>query len=342
MKIGIVGYQSAGKSSLFQFLTGVPADPALAHTTQTANALVPDPRVPRLTEIYQPKKITLAALTFVDTPGLARSHEGSAAKLALIREAGCLLVVVGAFGGADPRKDLQSFEEDLLIADLDIVAGRVERLRESVKKPRPNREAELLELEMLEPVLAQLESGKALRELTLSSEQARAIKSFQLLTDKPRFTLLNTADDPADPAAYLAQQQVSGPAAAFSVSLNLDLANMPDEERETFCQEMGLRAYDRGELLRQIMLASGQMLFFTAGEKEVRTWMIRCGGTAEEAAAGIHSDLAKGFVRAETMTCDDLFAAGSEREVKARNQMRKEARNYVIQDGDVLHILANT
>jgi ribosome-binding ATPase YchF (GTP1/OBG family) len=135
---------------------------------------------------------------------------------------------------------------------------------------------------------------------------------------------------------------VHSPAAAFPVALNLDLANMPAEERESFCQEMGLSLYDRAALLRRIMAASGQMLFFTAGEKEVRTWMIRQGGTAEEAADGIHSDLAKGFVRAETMSCNDLFAAGSEREVKARNLMRKEARGYVIQDGDILHILANT
>ena len=116
---------------------------------------------------------------------------------------------------------------------------------------------------------------------------------------------------------------------------------MPTEERNAFCDEMGVSAYDRDELMRQIMLASGQMLFFTAGEKEVRTWMIRKGGTAEEAAGGIHSDLAKGFVRAETMSCEDLFRLGSEREVKSQNLMRKEARNYVIQDGDILHILAN-
>src|SRR5262245_14260760 len=109
MKIGIVGYQGAGKSSLFHYLTGVAPDPALAHLAQMATAVVPDPRVKSLCEIYQPKKITQAALNIVDTPGLNRTHEGSAAKLALIREAGCLLVVVGAFAGADPLRDLQSF-----------------------------------------------------------------------------------------------------------------------------------------------------------------------------------------------------------------------------------------
>src|SRR5512143_905458 len=146
MKIGIVGYQGSGKSSLFSWLTGVAADPALAHAIQSAMASVPDARVAQLCEIYRPKKITQAHLEMVDTPGLSRTHEGSAQKLALIREAGCLVVVVAAFGGANPAADLQSFEDDLLIADLDIVSGRVERLKDALRKPRPNREEQQAEL----------------------------------------------------------------------------------------------------------------------------------------------------------------------------------------------------
>lgn len=341
MKIGIVGYQGAGKSTLFQYLTGVAPDPALAHATQTATAAVSDPRVQPLCDIYQPKKITLASLNIVDTPGLSRTHEGSAAKLATIREAGCLLVVIGAYAGADVANDLRSFEDDLLIADLDIVTGRVERLRESVKKPRPNREQELAELAALEPILAELDSGRAMRDLRLSAEQSRAIKSFQLLTEKPRFIVINVADDTSASPAQWSSLLTSMRGQAFSAALQLDLMQMSEADRQTFCAEMGMTLFDRGELIRQIMDASGQMLFFTAGDKEVRTWMIRKGGTAEEAAAGIHTDLAKGFVRAETMSCTDLFRVGSEREVKAQNLMRKEPKNYVIQDGDILHILAN-
>jgi hypothetical protein len=142
MKIGLVGYQGAGKSTLFEWLTGAPHDPAQAHQGQSAMAPVPEPRVPLLCQVYQPKKITLAALELVDTPGLSRSHEGNAARLGLIREAGCFVLVVAGFGGADPLADLASFREDLLLADMEIVSGRIERLRESVKKPRPNREQE--------------------------------------------------------------------------------------------------------------------------------------------------------------------------------------------------------
>ncbi len=134
MKIGIVGYQGSGKSTLFEWLSGKAPDPALAHTLQSAMAEVPDARVEPLCQVYQPKKITLAGLELVDTPGLSRTHEGNAARLALLREAGCLLLVVAAFGGADPIADLATFEEDLMLADLSIVSGRIERLKDSLKK----------------------------------------------------------------------------------------------------------------------------------------------------------------------------------------------------------------
>ena len=342
MKIGIVGYRGAGKSTLFQWLTGAEPDPSLVHTTQLATQTVADPRVGKLCEIYQPKKITQASLNLVDTPGLSRDHEGSAGKLALIREAGCLVIVVGVFAGADPNQDLSSFEDDLLLADLDIVNNRVEKLRESVKKPRPNREQEKAELEALEPLLVELESGKAMRDLELTGEQSRAIKSFQLLTEKPRFVLLNVADDCDNADELAAAVKSDGRVVALSALLQIELAQMPDEERQLFCEEMGVAGFDQAELLRQIMDASGQMFFFTAGEKEVRTWMIPKGATAEDAAGSIHTDLARGFVRAETMTCDDLFRLGSEREIKSQNLMRKETKNYVIQDGDILHILSST
>ena len=342
MKIGIVGYQGSGKSSLFHWLTGVEPDPSLTHSTQMAAASVPDERVKPLCDIYQPKKITEAKINLIDTPGLSRDHEGSAGKLAAIREAGCMVVVVPAFSGAKAVDDLKSFEEDLLIADLDIVNGRVEKLRESVKKPRPNRDKELAELEALEPILGQLENGVSIRDLELTETQEAAIRSFQLLTDKPRMVVVNVSDDESEPEKYLSGIDSELKSAAFSISLQLDLQQMSPDEGQEFCEEMGLTPYQPDQLLRDIMDASGQMLFFTAGEKEVRTWLIPKGATAQDAAGGIHTDLARGFVRAETMTCDDLFRLGSEREVKAQNLMRKETKDYVVQDGDILHILAST
>ena len=191
MKIGLVGYQGGGKSSVFHWLTGVAPDPGQAFGSQVATCPVIDPRMETMTSIYQPKKVTHALLTVVDTPGLNRSHEGSAARLAVIREAGCLVIVVGAFSGAQASQDVKSFEEDLLLADWEIVAGRIDKLRESVKKPKPSREKELLELEALTPIAAHLEQGLPLHSMDLSAEQHRVIRSFQLLTQKPRFILVN-------------------------------------------------------------------------------------------------------------------------------------------------------
>jgi ribosome-binding ATPase YchF (GTP1/OBG family) len=338
MKIGLVGYQGSGKSTLFEWLTGVPADPSLAHTLQSAMATVHDQRVKALCEIYHPKKVTEAALEIVDTPGLNRKHEGNAARLATIREAGCLLQVVGAFSGPDVQADLDGFEEDLLLADLEIVSGRVERLRESVRKPRPNRDEQVAELAAIEPLLATLEAGTPLTDVELSDEQLKATRSFQLLTLKRRLALLNVADDEQDLAKYARFSTPRRPVIAVPIGLELELARMESKERDEFRAEMGLVSFDRDGLVRRIMEASGQMLFFTAGEKEVRTWMIPQGATAVEAADSIHSDLARGFIRAETMSCADLIRLGSEREIKAKGLMRQEPKDYRIQDGDILNI----
>ena len=185
MKIGLVGYQGSGKSTLFHWLTGAQPDLAQAHRSQAAMCVVPEPRVEALCEIYKPKKVTLASLEIVDTPGLSRTHEGSATKLAMIRDTACLVMVIAAFDGSVPAEDLNSFEEDLLIADLDIVSGRIERLREQVKKPRPNRDELEAELEAAAATArstrarpgfapARVDPGAATRDQVVSAVQPEA------------------------------------------------------------------------------------------------------------------------------------------------------------------------
>ena len=338
MKIGIVGYQSSGKSTLFEWLTEIAPDPSLGHTAQNAMTPVPDERIAALCEIYQPKKITKASLELVDTPGLDRKHDGNAARLALIRGAGCLLFVVAAYDGSDAMADINSFDEDLLLADMEIVAKRVEKLAESVKKPRPTRDQEQAELDALRPLLETLEAGKPLTEVEMTEEQHRATRSFQLLTEKPALVIVNVADDEEDLTKYSKHSDDRRTIVAAPLGLELELAKMSPEDRREFQQEMGLEGFDRDGLLKAILDASRQMIYFTAGDTEVRTWMLRQGGTALEAADNIHSDLARGFIRAETMTCDDLIRLGSEREIKAQNLMRSEFKDYVVKDGDILHI----
>ncbi len=340
MKIALVGYKGAGKSTLFEWLTGTRADPALAHTLQSAMVPVPEPRVEALARIYHPKKVTYASLEIVDTPGLSRTHEGNAARLAQIREAGCLVLVVPAFDGSDPAAQLRTFLEDFILADMEIVANRIQRVEDQLRKPLPRHEHEQLEHEhqTLKTVLSGLESGRPLAEAEMTDDQRRATRAFRLLTEKPRMAVINTADDETHPERFLSAMPADLPAVAISVGLERELSKMSPEEQAAFRAEMGVGGADRQQLLRTLMDVSGQHLFLTAGEKEVRSWMIRKGGTAIEAAGIIHTDLARGFIRAEVMHCADLVRLGSEREVKAHHLVRQEPKDYVIQDDDVILI----
>jgi ribosome-binding ATPase YchF (GTP1/OBG family) len=340
MKIGLIGYQGSGKSTLFHWLTGVAPDPALSHTGQSAMAPIPDPRIAELCKIYNPKKITQAAIEVVDTPGLNRKHEGNAAKLGTLREAGCIVFVVSAFGDTDPMADLASFDEDLLLADMEIVTGRLKRLEETLKKPIPRTEHQVLQHEehVLKMVLAAMETGKPLREVEMNDEQQKVTRAFRLFCEKRRLAIINTADDEADPKRFEAWSTPEMPVLAIPAGLELELSKMTPADREEFEKEMGLVGTDRDHIIRLLLTTSGQMTFFTAGEKEVRTWILHQGGTAVEAADGIHTDLARGFIRAETMTVSDLVRLGSEREVKAQHLMRQEPKDYVVKDDDILMI----
>ena len=340
MKIGLVGYQGSGKSTLFEWLTGVTPDPGAVHTGQSAMAPVPEPRLESLREIYSAKKVTIASLEIVDTPGLSRTHEGNAARLAVLREAGCLVLVVAAFDGSDPATELSSFIEDLLLADMEIVSTRLERVEESLKKPlpRPEHEKFVHEEEVLKAVLAAMEAGEPLRETDMTDEQLRVTRAFRLLSEKPRMVIVNTADDEADPKRFAESVPEGVVMIPIPVGLELELARMSPEDRAEFEAEMGVGGSDRDQLIRTLMDVSGQMLFLTAGPKEVRTWMLRKGATAQEAAGGIHTDMFRGFIRAEVMTCADLIRLGGEREVKAEHLVRQEPKDYVVRDDDILLI----
>ncbi|MDR0609993.1 MAG: DUF933 domain-containing protein [Planctomycetaceae bacterium] len=337
MKIGLVGYKGSGKSTLFQWLTGMPADPALSHTLQSATAPIPEQRFDALIEIYKPKKVTYASIEIVDTPGLARDQQGNPARLALLREADALVWVVPTFDGSDPAREIGAFREDTILADLEIILNRIEKVTEQNKRPVPKSEHEKFEFELatLELLREGLESGQPVKEDQLTPEQQRIVRGFRLLSGKPRMMIINTADDETDLKQYEKFAEPNVPVTAISVRLETELDRMLPEEKADFLNEMQLPSTDRKIVIKMMLDASGQMTFLTAGEKEIRTWLVTKGGTALDAAAAIHTDMAKGFIRAEVTKAEDLIRLGSERAVKAENLVRREPKDYLIQDGDI-------
>ncbi|MBP3532297.1 MAG: redox-regulated ATPase YchF [Thermoguttaceae bacterium] len=338
MKVGLVGYAGSGKSSLFEWLSGATPDPSAVHSSQLATATIPEPRIEALCEIYKPKKVTYASMEIVDTPGLNRDHVGNVAKLAHLREADYLVCVVPAFDGSKVDAEMQAFVEDMILADLEIATNRVEKIEEQFKRRRSKEEQEALEIEYetLKLIRERLEAGNPLLAEEMTEEQYKATRSFRFLTEKRRMILVNTGDDETDFEQYNKFATEKEPVLAVSVGLELELSKMAPEEADAFLEEMGLTRVGRDKVVRTLMDASGQMVFLTAGDKEVRSWLTRKNSSAVEAAGKIHTDFIKKFIRCEVIACDDLIRLGSEREVKAAGLNHRETKEYVVQEGDVL------
>jgi ribosome-binding ATPase len=339
MKAGLVGYQGGGKSALFELLTGIRPDPSKTHSGQAGVATVPDERFDRLVELYKPKKIVPARIELFDTPGLSRDEQaGNSQRLSVIREAGVLVQVVGVFAGCDPESDVTAFIDDLVLADLQVVNNRLEKLEKDIAKPRPDRDELRAEFDALSPIAATLGNGETLAGREFSEAQEKAVKSFALLTRKRRLVVLNTADSNVD-AGMLARLEAAGHAViAAPAGLELEVQALPEAERAEFAAEMGLGEPSRNLLLRKIFDVTEQITFYTCAEKEVHAWLLQRGESVLDAADTIHSDLARGFVRAEIFSSDDLLRLGSERELKAAGLQHVVGKDYIVQDGDEIFI----
>ena len=339
MKVGLVGFQGSGKSSLFELLTGTPPDPAKMFTGQVETATIPDGRFDALVQLFHPKKEVPAKLELFDTPGLSQNaQENNAQRLGIIRDATALVHVIGLFAGVDVLKTVEQFTAELILADAQVISNRIERLRKDVTKPRPDKEQLQQELDAILPLADELDQGHSLQEFEFSDLQEKVTKSFSLLTRKKQLIVLNTSDSdlPTDLIEQLTKQGhvvIAGP-----VGLELEVMSLDAEDRDEFAQEMGLLNSCRDQLMQAIFQVTDLITFFTSGEKEVHAWLLKKGSNAVEAADVIHSDLARGFVRAEVMSVDDLIQLGSEREVKAEGLHHIEGKEYIVQDGDEIHI----
>ncbi len=348
MKVGIVGYAGAGKTTVFQWLTGVAPDLSKMQTGQLGQAKIPDRRLDWLSSIYSPKKTTPAILEFLDTPGLMPSErKDNPRRLGIIREGGGLLIVLNGYSETNLAEQLQNFREELVFADFEIVQRRAEKLEEQVKKPRPGKdkkakEADEFELTLLQRILPVLEEGKSPSILELQDEEEKAIRSFQLLTLKSEMVLVNCGEDLVgkplpDDLLAMSQNVFTAPA-----KLEMELQDLSDEDREMFMEDLGLSGFVRAEVIQKIFNATGQIVFFTVGEDECRAWAIPSGSTAPEGAGEIHSDLEQGFVRAEVVSYPDFEkVGGTMKDAKAQGVYRLEGKTYVVCDGDIMHILAS-
>ena len=339
MQAGLVGFAGGGKSTLFELLTGDKPDSGKIHSGQKGMAEVADPRIDFLTGMHHPKKVTRAKLELLDTPGLLPgSHGDNPQRLALIREADALMIVISDFAGGDPVAELAAFREEILFADLGVVTNRVERLEANIKKPRPDRDALAKELETVKLIQTTLESGGTIAELDLSADDKKPLRSFGLLTDKAQVVLLNTVQGREPPEAL---KKLVPSLLALDAKLELELTQLDAEDRVVFMADMGLTEFGRDRIIRLAYDAVGVITFLTAGEPEVRGWNLERGGSAVDAAGKIHTDLARGFIRAEVTAFEDLKRLGSMKEVKAKNLTRLEGKDYIVKDGDVVFFRSN-
>src|SRR5947209_6029744 len=344
MKVGIVGFAGSGKSTVFQWLTGAKPDPGKAQMGQTGVAKVPDPRLDWLSAKFNPKKTTPTALDFLDTPGLLPSERrDNPRRLGILRESNGLLVVLNGYSEKDPAGQLSRFREELMFADLEIVSNRIDKLKNNLKKPRPakERDADQLELALLQRIAAAFEANQSPATLGLKEDEEKAIRSFQLLTLKPELVLVNVGDDRLNQPLPDDLLRLAPNALAAPPRLEMELHDLPEEDRQLFMQDLGLRGFVRDDTLRAIFSGMGQMVFFTVGEDECRAWALPRGSDAVTGAAQIHTDLARGFVRAEVVSYADFQRVGSMKEAKSHGVYRLEGKSYAVRDGDIMHILAS-
>lgn len=361
MQVTIVGLPGCGKTTVFNALTGGQAETGGFSGGRAAPNIgvvkVPDERLDRLADLFSPRRTTPADVTYVDVAipaGAAREGTIQADVLAQIRNADALLHVARAFDDPtnpvppDPWRDVDELDLEFTVADLSVVEKRLEKLRTSGRHGSvAEREQNALEEELLARIEPSLSNGTPLRAMGLDEGDERRLRGFRFLTQKPVLVILNLDEarlaeaeaESRDGAARY--QQPQSDVVALSGRIESEIAQLAPEDASLFMEDLGIAEASRGRVIRLTYALLGLFSFFTAGEDECRAWTLRTGSTAVDAAAAIHTDLARGFIRAEVVTYDDLVACGSMAEARKRGVLRAEGRTYEVRDGDVIQVLFN-
>jgi len=359
MKVAIIGLPNSGKTTVFNALTRASAETATFSSGRLepniAMVKVPDTRLQELNEIYRPKKLTSAEVQYVDIGGLGGTEqrdEGLAPELLNVAgTADALLHVVRAFdddrvphpsGGVDVARDVAAVDVELMLADLLLIERRLERVEKDIRKfSGSQRVQNLKEQQLLIRLKEELESERPIRDLSITVQEEKVIRGFQLLSRKPVLILLNIDESSIyEPPAFDYPFRQSA-VVELSAKVEAELAQLEDDEAEEFMLDLGISEAARDRVIRMSYQLLGLISFLTVGEDEVRAWTIRCGMTAHEAGGVIHSDIQRGFIRAEVIPCERLVTEGSIASAKKRGLVRLEGRNYIVKDGDISHFLFN-
>lgn len=348
MKIGVMGFPQSGKTTLFNVLTQSHAPTgAFASSSGGINVgtvQVPDSRLAQLRDMFEPKKYTPARIEYVDLAG-QETQKKNALLPQQILSSDLLLVVVRAFEdpnvhhpkGVDAKRDVSDFLDELLLRDMSILEGRLER----VKKSKNSGVKETIdEAPMLETCLKALEDGQPLRQLTFDESEEKLLRGYQLLTLKPLLVVLNVGEDQAQGAGMAESLDMGGSAGAVEIcgKAEMEIADLEGEEQTEFMELLGITESGLSRVIRASYDLLGLVSFFTVGTDEVRAWNIRKDTPAVLAAGAIHSDLQRGFIRAEVIGGQELLEAGGLSEAKQKNLLRVEGKEYLVQDGEVLNI----
>ena len=345
MKIGLVGFAGSGKTTVFNTMTGLHVPVGYGGELRLAVVRVPDERIDALSKVFHPKKTTYAEMSFCDVPGEhGADKKGLSAKaLQQIRDQDALCLVVRDFvnpaeeGDANPLRDLENFHTECVFADLEIIERRIDRAR---KENAPK-----LEIAVFELMKASLEDGRPLRLLSEAELHRGPLRGFGFLTDKALLVALNRDESRAgEPMPEALQSRIAELQAAglvLSASVEAEIAGLPPEEQSAFLDDLGLHESALARFIRASYSLLDLISFFTVGQDEVRAWTIRRGMHAREAAGRIHSDLERGFIRAEVIPYDVFMAHGSEHAVKEAGRLQLQGKEYVVQDGDIMHVRFN-